>query len=379
MDKKKLLFVGGGNLCLQILEILVPRDAFTFYVAGRDLEKITCSCNLLRLACLQLGVVCTIHPVAMDLGEYHVEENSATLARIRPDIIVNCASLQSWRIITQLPGSLYEALDQAQLGPWLPMHLAPAYELMRAVKHSGVKALTVNAAFPDAVNVVLDKVGMAPDTGIGHVANLIPGTRLAIARQAMCSPAEVQVRLVAQHYFSHYVPRGGLPPMANYRLHYRIKGVDCTGEFDDAVIFDSLSTYFRRLGGAEGQFLTASSAVGVNEHLFSQDEVITHAPGPNGLPGGYPVRVGLGQVLLALPYGVSRADAIAVNQRGQRQDGIFAIHPDGGVTFESQQMAVMESLLGFSMSHLALHDVHQWAAELGRKYQAFAANAGQRA
>lgn len=377
MEKKKLLIVGGGDLCLQILKILAPRDAFIFYVASRDLEKVVRSCNLIQLSCLQLGTYCTIYPVAMDLSEGNVEENSMAISRIRPDVILNCASLQSWRAITQLPGALYQALDQAQFGPWLPMHLAPAYELMRAVRHSGAKAVVVNSAFPDAVNVVLDKVGMAPATGIGNVANLVPATRMAIARLALCSPQMVQVRLIAQHYFSHYVPRGGLPPVANYSLNYRVNGVECTGEFDEALIFNLVRTHFRRLGGIDGQFLTATSAVSVIEKLFCEDEVLTHAPGPGGLPGGYPVSVGMGGVRLSLPYCLTRTEAIAINQRGQRQDGIAEIRADGRVLFEFEQMAIMETLLGYSVSRMDLKDVHEYAAELGRRYHAFVKSIGK--
>jgi hypothetical protein len=252
------------------------------------------------------------------------------------------------------------------------MHLAPAYELMRAVKHSGVKVLTVNAAFPDAVNAVLDKVGLAPDTGIGGVANLVPAVRLSIARLAMCPPEHVQVRLVAQQSFGHYVARAGLPSVAHYRLHYSIAGLNCTGQFDDGVIFKAVCTHFRSLGGVDINFFNAISAVSLLENLFGEQETFTHAPGPGGLPGGYPVRVGMGKVLLALPGGVSRIDAIAVNQSGQHQDGIYAIHPDGSVTFDSRQMTVMKALLGFSMSQMKLQDVHQWAAELGQKYKLFA-------
>jgi len=372
MEKKKILIVGGGNLCLQILQIMAPRNDFMFYVASRDLEKATRSCNLVRLSCLQMNTLCTIHPLEMNLGEGNVEENSAIISRIHPDIILNCASLQSWRVITQLPAAAFQALDQAQLGPWLPMHLAPAYELMRAVKHSASRAIVVNCAFPDAVNVVLDKAGMAPDTGIGNVANLVPATRMAIARLAMCSPEAVQVRLIASHFFSHYVPRAGLPANANYSLHYRVNGKDCTGAFDDALIFESVRTQFRRLGGVDGQFLTASSATKVIGNLFADYEVQAHAPAPGGLPGGYPVSVGLGRVMLSLPYGVARTEAIAINQRGQQQDGIRAINADGSVSFEPEQMAVMETLLDYSVSRMPLQDVHQWAAELGRKYQGYA-------
>lgn len=372
MEKKKLMFVGGGDLCLQILKMLVPRDDFVFYLAGRDLEKVTRSCNLLRLGCLQLGGTCTVYPVVMDLAEGHIEANARTIYRIRPDIIFNSASLQSWRVITQLPLEHYQALDRARLGPWLPMHLAPAYELMRAIKQSGIKAVTVNAAFPDAVNVVLDKVGMAPDTGIGGIANMIPAVRLSIARLAMRPPENVQVRLVAQQGFCQQVARMGLAPDAQYRLTYWVDNLDRTGEFADEVIFNAVCTNFRSLGGVDINFFNAISAVRLLENLHAEHEIITHVPGPNGLPGGYPVRVGLGQVLLALPYGVSRSDAIEVNQRGQRQDGISAIRADGSVSFASEQMAVMEALLGFTMSNLQLQDVHQYAAELGRKYQSFA-------
>jgi hypothetical protein len=375
MLRKKLLFIGGGDLCLQILKMLVPHDAFIFYIAGRDLDHLTRGCNLLRLGCLQLGGTCTIEPVLMDLGPGNVEQNAEIIYRIRPDIIFNSASLHSWRAITRLPTDRYHALEPARFGPWLPMQLAPAYELMRAVKHSAVRALTVNAAYPDAVNVVLDKVGLAPETGAGGVANLIPAVRLSIARLAQRVPECVQVKMIAQQEFSRQVAQAGLPEVANYCLRYWIEGVDYSGSFDDEVIFNSVCTHYRSLDGDNINFFNATSAIRLLENLFADQEIITHVPGPSGLPGGYPVRVGMGRVLLALPYGVSRADAIAINQMGQCQDGIQAIHADGSVTFDAERMSVMEAQLGFSMSHMKLADVHQWAAELARKYQTFARSA----
>ena len=363
MNSKKLLVVGGGDLCMQLLKMLTAEDLFTIYVAGPDLEKVTRSCNMVRLGCLQMGRACSIYPTTMDLKEGNVEETSATLLRIRPDIIFNCASLLSWRIITQLPRDLHHSLEQARFGPWLPMQLAPAYELMRAVKHSGIKVLTVNAAFPDAVNTVLDKAGMAPDTGIGGIANLIPALRLSIARLAMQVPESIHVRLVAQQQFAQYLASHGMPAVAHYRLSYAVNGLDCTGAFDETLIFNSVCTHFRSLGGVNINFFNAISAARVLENIYGDSEIITHVPGPHGLPGGYPVRVGMGRVLLALPYGVSRLDAITVNQLGQRQDGIDAIHADASVTFTVPEMAVMERLLGFNMSRMQLQDVHQWARE----------------
>ncbi|MGH8416091.1 MAG: hypothetical protein ACRER8_02195 [Pseudomonas sp.] len=372
MQRKKLLIIGGGNLCLQILQILVPRNEFDFHVASRNFEKTIRLCNLMRLAALQQDVQARIEGWEMDLTEAAIERNAETLARIKPDIILNCASLQSWRVITQLPKATFDALDQAQLGPWLPMHLAPAYALMRAVKQSCPKSLVVNAAFPDAVNAVLYKVGMAPAVGVGNIANLVPATRSAIARLAGCEPVQVRVKLIGQHFFSHCVPRRGLPAEANFNLSYWIDGRDCTGYYKSREIFASVADHFRRLGGMDGQYLTAMSAVSVIENLFADTEVHVHAPGPDGLPGGYPVKVGMGRVLLGLPYGVRRDVAIQLNEAGQRQDGIQAIQADGSVTFGPEQMHVMEKMLGFFMPEMKVQDAAGFAFELSRKYQAFA-------
>jgi hypothetical protein len=372
--KKKLLIVGGGNLCLQILQILVPRDQFEFHVASRDLEKVTRLCNLVRLAALQLDVHAQIHCWKMDLVESDIERNAETLTRIRPDIILNCASLQSWRVITQLPKAAFEMLDQAQLGPWLPMHLAPAYALMRAVKHACPKTLVVNAAFPDAVNPVLYKVGLAPTVGIGNIANLVPATRSAIAQLARCEPHDVRVKLIGQHYFSHFVPRGGMPSKAHFNLNYWINGKDFSGFHDPREIFKCVAEHFRRLGGVDGQYLTAMSAVSVISNLFSDTEVHTHAPGPDGLPGGYPVKVGMGRVLLDIPWGVLRSVALDINNAGLRQDGIEAIHADGSVTFGAPHMAVMEEVLKYKCPSNGKLDVHNAAAHadaLGRTYQTY--------
>lgn len=375
MHRKKLLIVGGGNLCLQILQILAPRNQFEFHVASRDSEKTTRLCNLIRLAALQQNVTVDIHSHHMDLRESCISRNAETLLKIRPDIILNCASLQPWRVITQLPAERFATLDQAQLGPWLPMYLAPAYALMRAVKQSCPKSLVVNAAFPDAVNPILYKVGMAPDIGIGNIANLIPATRCAIARLAECLPTQVCAKLVGHHYFSHSVPRHGLPPQrleSSFSLTYWIDGEERTGEHAAEAIFGCVAREFSQLGGVDGQYLTAMSAVTLLENLHADHEVRVHGPGPQGLPGGYPVKVGMGKVLLDLPYGVTREEAIKVNEAGQRLDGIKLIRADGTAVFGEAQMQIMQRELNFVMAEMRVSDAAAWAEELGSKYLTYA-------
>jgi hypothetical protein len=166
----------------------------------------------------QLGQYIAIKPVIADLTD--IAKVTRVLREEAPDMLVNCASLQSWRVITELPKPAFEQLDQAQFGPWLPMHLTLMHGLMQAVKASGIAAITVNAAFPDAVNPILSRVGLAPDIGVGNVANLIPAVRCAIARLLECAPVDVQVRLYAQH-FSATTSRVAVAPRASYRCSMR--------------------------------------------------------------------------------------------------------------------------------------------------------------
>ncbi|MEA9979486.1 MULTISPECIES: hypothetical protein [unclassified Pseudomonas] len=373
MDRKKVLIVGAGNLCFQLLQMLALRNNFHLYVASRNLEKTTRLCNLVQLTTLQLEVMSSITAVEADLNDiYKVAD---VLTRIRPDVIVNCASLHSRQTIDELPRCYGYELGLSQPGPWLPMHLAPAYDLMRAVKLSGSRAITVNAAFPDAVNAVLDKAGLAPVIGVGTAANMVPAVRMAIATMASTPVDQVQVKIVGKHYFSHYLPQAMLQKPSVCKLSYRIGGMECSGRFSDSEIFQCAFVNFRHTGGVAGQSLTAASALTVINSIVSFDEVEAHAPGPNGLPGSYPVRIGMGKVLLSLPHDVSRNDAISINNKCQTRDGIHSINADASVNFEREPMSIMETLLGFSMPHMKLQDVHQWSDELGRKYCDFANHA----
>jgi hypothetical protein len=369
MGKKKLLLVGAGNLCLQILKILGPKNQFEFVVLGRNEESTLRLCNLVALSCGQLGQYIAIKPVIADLTD--IAKVTRLLREEAPDILVNCASLQSWRVITGLPKQTFEQLDQAQFGPWLPMHLTLMHCLMQAVKASGINAKTVNAAFPDAVNPILARVGLAPDIGVGNVANLIPAVRFSIARLLECNPADVQVRLYAQHYFSHYVPRGGLPPRASYRLLYEVRNQPEVARLPAEVIFSTVKTEFRRLGGVDGQFLTACSAVTVIEGLCSPTPVLVHAPGPLGLPGGYPVWLHDGQVEVQFSDACPQDEAVRINTICQSQDGIDEIHCDGSVTFNPQCMAVMQTLLGYAKNTMSIEQSADFARELASKYRSF--------
>ncbi|MFD3971218.1 hypothetical protein [Streptomyces cyaneofuscatus] len=370
--KPLIMIVGMGDLSARVLSMLLGDPATNRVVlAGRDTDLIRKRANLALFTATNLGEHGTADTVHIDLRD--VDATAETLARVRPDVIFMGASLQSWRVITALPKDVFEELDEAQFGPWLPMHLTLNHLLMRAVRESGIQAPVVNAAFPDAVGPVLDKVGLAPAIGVGNVANIVPALTWGAAHLLDLHPSQVQVRLTAQHYFSHYVPRFGDAGRGAY--HLAVTAADRPGEaeVDHGALFAQLDRRLKRLGGVDGQLLTASSAVRVLRGLATDSGVAAHAPAPGGLPGGYPVRVHRGGGTLDLPEGLSRDEAVRINEDCQRADGIDRIDSDGTVHFTDREMSVMKRLLGYDCPSMKLGDAEGWADELGSKYRAFAA------
>ncbi|GAA0373910.1 hypothetical protein QZH56_10495 [Streptomyces olivoreticuli] len=370
-EKKPLIMVlGMGDLSTRLLNMLLGNPATNRVVlAGRDVETARRRGNLARFTATNLGLVGEVDAVHIDL--YDVDATAETLARVRPDIIFMGASLQSWRVITGLPKETFEELDEAQFGPWLPMHLTLNHLLMRAVRASGTGAKVVNAAFPDAVGPVLDKVGLAPTIGVGNVANIVPALTYGFADVLGADPAGLELRLVAQHYFSHYVPRFGDAGKGAYHLSVRAGGRPVGEDIDHTTVFARLDGPLKRLGGIDGQLLTASSAARVLIGMATDSGVLAHAPAPAGLPGGYPVRVGAEGGTVDLDGSLTLDEAIRLNEDCQRADGIERIDDDGTVTFTEPEMAIMKRLIGYECRTMKLDDTAGWAEELGAKYRDF--------
>lgn len=365
-----IMLVGVGDLTSHVLNQLLTRpETRRIVLAGRDRKTLLARANLARFAAANLGVVVDIGVKAMDLT--NIDRTAETLAQVRPDIVFMGATLQSWRRITELPKPIFAELDEAQFGPWLPMHLALNYDLARAVARSGIATKVVNAAFPDAVNPILDKVGLAPLVGIGNVANIVPALTFGAARLTGLPAEQVRIRLVAQHYFSHFVPRAGHAGNGAYHLEVSDVASGAVIPVDHDLLFGLLDGPLKRLGGVAGQLLTAASASRVIAGLSQSEPIAAHVPGPNGLPGGYPALVDRSGITLDLPSRLSQAEAVAINERCQAADGIARIDADGTAWFSEREMAVMRRMLGYEVRFLRLDDSARQAAELAAAYAAF--------
>lgn len=317
----------------------------------------------------QLGHYPDVSCVQLDL--MNIDQTADVIWKVKPDIIFNATSLMSYWVPTQLPKDVWEKLYFAYTGWQVPMHLTLAYKLMHAVRQSGHLVRVVNGSYPDVTNVALHKIGLAPEVGIGNVANVVPVIRKSIAYKLQQPLEKVEIRLVGHHHFSYRIPTLGDPTGLPFYLNVLLEGQDITKELDINMLFDLLPTHFRRTRGQEGMSMTAASAFTVLDAMANLTGEIIHAPGPNGLPGGYPVKIADTGTEVILSKELTVQTAIDINVDGQILDGVQKIDEDGAVYFTDREMAIVKSIFGYECLRMPIQECEYWAKELKEKYTAF--------
>lgn len=295
---------------------------------------------------------------------FEVDETAELLKEHRPKVICNLASLGSWWVTRLLPPEEYKKIGP--IGPWLPNHLTLAHKLMQAVKKSGVDAKVVNGAYPDATNVVLSKLGLEPVCGGGNMDLGMSRVRRILARELGVPYRSVQVYGVG-HHGTYYTARMDGP----YWVKILVDGVDVADRFPNKKITE---LYVEAGYGAPGQFKSAlvdqmRTASSFLKHVlavyYDTGEVHTCVTGVAGLPGGYPCRLSEKGAEIVLP-GISREEAIRINEEGGRIDGIERIKDDGNVVFCEENVEHMREVVGYECEELKPRDSEERARELNR-------------
>ena len=307
------------------------------------------------------------------LDAFDVDKTAEVLKEIQPTVVYNSMTLQSWWVITQLPPDIYKKIDEARYAPWYPMHFYPTFKLMQAVKKSGIETHVVNAAFPDLVNPALGKIGLAPTVGIGNIDNLLASFRMVAARMFDAPLRSVTVYMVAPHFFSYYVARYGDDGGAPYWLKVMIDDRDVTGRIDRRAFLANMIPLAKRPGGIQAHPVVASSVFKIVMGILNDTHELGHAPGPNGLPGGYPVKLSAKGVEVFLPEGLTLEEAIRINNASQVFDGVESIEEDGSVVLTDRSAAIFKELLDYDCKRYTVRDCEAKVKELGEKFRRWAA------
>lgn len=350
----KLLLIGLGQLTGAVLDSVARDGRFAQIVlASRNTELGRAKVQAARIGAALEGEYPRIEFVPFDFNTAAAPE---TLKKIAPDVAFAAPSLLSRRKIRAADPKL-RAIPS---GVWLACHLAPMLRLRDAWEKSGLSAPWVGASEPDLVNAILHLTGIGPAAGSGGVALCVPRIRLLAAQQAKAPVQEIGVRLVAGASLADYLAGEGnakeLPP---YLLKVTWHGQDIT-----LAVRDKLKAKVPQLAEADDARIAASATLDLLAALGDDRPHDLHVPAPNGLLGGYPVKINRRGVEVDLPAQWDLEHALGINATALAYDGIATLDKDGAVTYSERGIAAFQSLLGERVERLRPANAQSLAEKL---------------
>lgn len=360
--RRKLIIVGLGEVGGHVLEFLA-RTSSALEIIAVDINEdlgVKKTNNVIFGAAHQ-GFYPDIRFVKIDLDD--IDETIDFLKNTKPDLIFNSATLQSWWVLALLPKKTRSQFQKAGLGPWTPLHLTLTYKLMAAVKKSGIGAHVVSAPYPDVVNPVLGRIGLAPTVGIGNIDLLIPKIKWLVSNRLATPICNISIFMIAHHSLVASLSPGGEGPKASYFLKVLVGDKVVTEKFDTGELLSLTGAISLPPPRSRTQQIASSAVKNILAILDDTGE-LTHAPGPEGLPGGYPVRLSAKGAEVVLPDGITMAQAIRINEDGQLHDGIQEIKDDGTIVFTEKANNIMRKMLGYDCKEMKISESDNRAREL---------------
>ncbi len=355
----KLLLIGLGRLTGAVLESVARDGRFAQIVlASRNADLGRAKVQAARIGAALEGEFPRIEFVPLDFNTAAAPE---TLKKIAPDVAFAAPSLLARRKIRAADPKL-RAIPS---GVWLACHLAPMLRLRDAWEKSGLSAPWVGASEPDLVNAILNLTGIGPAAGAGGIALCVPRIRFLAAQQAKAPVQEIAVRLVAGasladclmgHWGAGEGSAKDLPP---HLLKVTWHGQDIT-----LAVRDKLKAKAQPLGEDDHARIAASATLDLLAALGDDRPHDLHVPAPNGLIGGYPVKINRRGAEVDLPAQWDLEHALGINATALAYDGIAALDKDGTVIYNERGIAAFQSLLGERIERLRPPNAQSLAEKL---------------
>ncbi len=323
-DKCDILVTGTGALAERLIFDLAitAEKPVTVAVSGRNAARMAwlSMAGNARAALFGHPVTVFARPVVWDSAETIAEVIDAC----QPDVIVHAATVQSPKDVRGKDTPWTRLLRQAGgFGATGLLQVLLSSRAAQAMLLAGNSGAFVNACYPDLVNPVLAAKGLAVTCGLGNVEIIaaLYASSLGLRRPGA-------LRVLAHHHNLHMmrspVAERGTAPRVWFEgeelddVHNRFAEITLPTEPLDA------------LAGATG--------VDVVLALAGQKNHVGHAPGPNGLPGGYPIAVKDRVLSLDLPAGLGADEAAAWNQAFGEHEGLI-LGDDGRVQYSAAARA----------------------------------------
>ncbi len=374
--KPTLMIFGLGNVGGQVAEFLtrVPHLGWRIVTASRDVERGLRKTRSALFGASYMGLYPDIVFRQADLDD--LQHTARILREEQPAIVVNTASFAAWWLRDLLPPGIRQEFQAVGPGIWSAAHMTPAFNLMRAIEVSGIQPLYLNVSYPDLVNVALSRTGPGPSIGVGNIDLLVPAIQHVAARQLQAPMRHVVPYIVAHNHHSFNILTRGTTFGQDFYLKILLAGTDVTGSFDRAALIADVAASSSIPSAAGASTLAAGSLCKVLLAIMTDSGERSHIPGPNGLPGGYPAVLSARGAELMLPANLTLAEAVAINEAGQRAEGIAAVEADGRVLYTEEARRVLRDRLDITLDGFAPAQSHDVATRIDQGLKALGARFG---
>jgi hypothetical protein len=355
----KLLLIGLGVLTGAVLDSVARDGRFAQIVlAARDADRGRAKVLAARVGAALEGEFPRIEFVPFD---FNTAAASETLKKIAPDVAFAAPTMLSRRHIRAAEPKIRTLPN----GVWLACHLAPMLRLRDCWTKSGLSAPWVAASEPDLVNAILHLTGAGPTAGSGGIATCVPRIRMLAAQQAKAPVQEITVRLVAGASLADCLNgysgagEGAAKELPPFMLKITWHGQDIT-----LAVRDKLKAKVPPLAEADHTRIAASATLDLLAALGDDRLHDLHVPAPNGLVGGYPVKINRRGAEVDLPAAWDLEHALGINATALAFDGIATLDKDGAVTYTERGIAAFQALLGERIERLRPQNAQSLAEKL---------------
>lgn len=346
-----ILISGTGGFAARIAFDIAAtaREPVDVVIAGRNLERLNWLRTAANARAALFGTKARFTTHAIDL--LAPDASDALLAAAGPRIVVQAASIQTSQVIAQSGNAWTHLVAEGGLSATAVFQALISARVAAAITRSGKSVTLVNCSFPDVVNGIIAALGHGVSCGMGNVAIL---SNVFAGSAAMPPGAAAKV-------LAHY------QNLAAWRRRPEERGGRAPRVWLDGEEVVDVYARFADIQLTPEPVIEISGASGVPMLLAMAEgrDWRGHVPGPNGLPGGYPVRLAGGRLELDLPAKLGREEAIAWNASFEAQNGLV-VSPEGRASFTGILGKRIEEHVPAIRSGFAVQDLELVCEELLR-------------
>ncbi|GAG54191.1 unnamed protein product, partial [marine sediment metagenome] len=211
--------------------------------------------------------------------------------------------------------------------------------------------------------------GFGPTIGIGNHEMVAASIIQYISMTEGVPVQDVTLYFVGSHALVMY------GPPVPFFLKILLGDMDVTSKYDVNLLkwWCLLGKCWETGKGTNATYAsTAASAVKSIMAIIRDTNEYTHVVSPNGLIGGYPVRLSAKAAKVILPKELTLKQAIKINEDGEKFDGVEKIKDDGTIVYTEKTYSIMKEL-GYDCKELPFDELESRAEELKVLYKKLAA------